>query len=179
MPSGQDAHAAARAAMRVAVLTLSDRGAAGEREDLSGEIIVEQMTTFGAEIIEKRILPDDEEALRAALIDLADLRGAEVIITTGGTGLGPRDVTPETTLAIIDRRIPGMEEAMRRAGAAHTPFAMLSRGVCGMRGKTIIINLPGSPKGVREGLEVVAPVLRHAVELAQSPAVADSAHTEI
>jgi len=162
--------------MRVAVITASDRSAAGEREDVSGAIIASQMSEMGAEVAEKKILPDEQASLRAALIELADERKIEVIFTTGGTGLGPRDVTPEATLAVIDRRLPGMEEAMRRAGMNATPYAMLSRGVCGMRGKTIIINLPGSPQAVREGLAVVLPVLRHAVELAQSPWVEDVTH---
>lgn len=161
---------------RVAVITLSDRSAAGEREDLSGSVIVEMATELGMNIVEKKILPDDHELLRAALIDFVDKKKVELIITTGGTGLGPRDVTPEATLAVIDRRIPGIEEAMRRAGSENTPYAMLSRGVCGMRGKTIIINLPGSPKGVRESLNAILPVLRHAVELAQSPRVDDLTH---
>jgi molybdenum cofactor synthesis domain-containing protein len=168
--------AGVRHLIRLAVITLSDRSAAGEREDLSSDAIVEQAGQIGAEIVDRRILPDDEEQLRAALIELADARHVELIVTTGGTGLGPRDVTPEATLAVIHRRIPGMEEAMRRAGSEKTPYAMLSRGVCGMRGHTIIINLPGSPKGVRESLEVIIPVLRHAVELAQSPWVEDGAH---
>jgi len=174
--SPQEVFLPGKTPMRVAVLTLSDRSAGGEREDLSGAAIVEQLTKLGAEIVEKKILPDERDLLKATLIDMADRQRAEVIITTGGTGLGPRDVTPEATLAVIDRRIPGMEEAMRGAGLASTPYAMLSRGVCGMRGRTIIINLPGSPKGVRECLGVVLPVLRHAVELAQSPVVPDSSH---
>lgn len=161
---------------RIAVFTLSDRSAAGEREDLSGAAIVEQLVKLGAEIVDKKILPDDREVLRAALMDVADHHRADVVITTGGTGLGPRDVTPEATLEVIDRRIHGMEEAMRRAGSEHTPYAMLSRAVCGMRRQTIIINLPGSPKGVRECLRVIMPVLLHAVELVRSPAVPDSSH---
>jgi molybdenum cofactor synthesis domain-containing protein len=165
-----------RTPVRVAVITASDRSAAGAREDLSGAIIAQHVVETGAEVVEQRILPDDREALRTALIELADERHVEVIITTGGTGLGPRDVTPEATLAVLDRRIPGMEETMRREGMKSTPYAMLSRGVCGMRGRTMIINLPGSPKGVRDGLAVILPVLRHAVEVAQSPAVDDRAH---
>lgn len=172
--SGNDAES--RHALRVAVLTLSDRCASGERKDLSGAIIVEQLLTIGADLVEKRILPDDQNLLCEALVALADLQQAELIITTGGTGLGPRDLTPEATLSVIHRRIPGMEEALRRLGAEATPYAMLSRGVCGMRGKTIIINLPGSPKGVQESLAVILPVLRHAVELAQSPWVQDATH---
>jgi molybdenum cofactor synthesis domain-containing protein len=162
--------------LRVAVITLSDRSAAGEREDLSGAVIVESVSKIGADVVEKKILPDEKNLLSEELIGLADQGGVDLIFTTGGTGLGPRDMTPEATLAVIDRRIPGMEEAMRRAGAESTPYAMLSRGVCGMRGKTIIINLPGSPKGVHESLKVILPVLRHAVELAQSPRVEDAAH---
>jgi len=168
--------ASGRAPLRVAVITLSDRSAAGEREDLSGAVIVELASKIGADVVEKKILPDEKKLLSEELIGLADQRGVDLIFTTGGTGLGPRDVTPEATLAVIDRRIPGMEEAMRRAGAENTPYAMLSRGVCGMRGKTIIINLPGSPKGVRESLNAILPVLRHAVELAQSSRVDDFTH---
>jgi len=168
--------ASARGPLRVAVITLSDRSAAGEREDLSGPVIVEAVSKTGADVVEKKTLPDEKNLLSEELIGLADQRGVDLIFTTGGTGLGPRDVTPEATIAVIDRRIPGMEEAMRRAGAENTPYAMLSRGVCGMRGKTIIINLPGSPKGVRESLNAILPVLRHAVELAQSPQVEDVTH---
>ncbi len=168
--------ASARGPVRVAVITLSDRSAAGEREDLSGAAIIESASKIGADVIEKKILPDEKNLLSEELIRLTDQLSVELIFTTGGTGLGPRDVTPEATIAVIDRRIPGMEEAMRRAGSENTPYAMLSRGVCGMRGKTIIINLPGSPKGVRESLNAILPVLRHAVELAQSPRVDDLTH---
>lgn len=174
MPLGNDA--SAQTPPCIAVITLSDRSAAGDRKDLSGSVIVELASALGMNIVDQKILPDEVDLLRAALIELADKKKVELIITTGGTGLGPRDVTPEATMAVIDRRIPGMEEAMRRAGSENTPYAMLSRAVCGMRGKTLIINLPGNPKGVRESLNVILPVLRHAVELAQSPRVDDHTH---
>lgn len=163
-------------ALRAAVLTISDRSAAGKREDLSGATIIEQLGEEGAQIVDRRILPDDRDLLRTALVELADRDQADVILTTGGTGLGPRDVTPETTLEVIDRRIPGIEEAMRRAGLAQTPYAMLSRAVCGMRRQTLIVNLPGGPQAVRECLSVILPVVRHAVAVARSPLVPDSSH---
>lgn len=153
--------------IRVAVLTASDRSARGEREDLSGRVILEMVSSLGFEVASYGVVPDEKALLKAELTRLADETGVEVVLTTGGTGVAPRDFTPEATLEVIDKEVPGMAEAMRSAGMQKTPFAMLSRAVCGIRGKTLIINLPGSPKAVRECLEVILPVIPHAVELLQ------------
>ena len=154
---------------RYAVITLSDRGAAGKRgTDASGAeacSLLEQGLDNG-HLLERVVLPDDRAAIERELVRLCDEEVTDLVVTTGGTGLSPRDVTPEATLAVIDRQIPGMAEAMRAAGLAFTPHAMLSRAVCGMRGQSIIVNLSGSPKAVREQLEVLLPVLPHAVQTA-------------
>lgn len=149
--------------IRAAVVTVSDSRIAGD--DLSGERLAELLTSIGAEIVERVIVTDDRDGLRDTLIGLAGRGGINLIITTGGTGFGPRDNTPEATLGAIEREAPGMAEAMRRETASKHPMAMLSRGVCGIRGGTLIVNLPGSPKGVEECFEVIRPVLRHAVNL--------------
>lgn len=151
--------------IRAVVLTVSDAGARGEREDKSGEVLVELLGELGAEIIARRILSDDLDPLAEALRKFADLPNVNLIITTGGTGLAPRDNTPEATLEVIEREAPGLAEAMRLQNLQNTPMAMLSRGVCGIRSGTLIINLPGSPKGVRESFAVIAPVLKHAIAL--------------
>ncbi|NPV30094.1 MAG: molybdopterin adenylyltransferase [Firmicutes bacterium] len=153
--------------MRVAILTASDRGSRGEREDRSAEVIREMVTSVGGEVAAYDVVPDEKEILTAKLIEFADKEKVDLILTTGGTGLSPRDVTPEATLAVIDRIIPGIPEAMRAAGLKQTPHAMLSRAVAGTRGQTLIINLPGSPRAVRENLEVVLPALPHALETLQ------------
>ncbi|HEX9871196.1 MAG TPA: MogA/MoaB family molybdenum cofactor biosynthesis protein [Candidatus Tectomicrobia bacterium] len=147
-----------------AVLTLSDKGSRGEREDLSGKILAEMLARIGGRIETYVVLPDDRQLIEDKLIYYADQYGVDVIATTGGTGVGPRDVTPDATRAVIDKDIPGMAEAMRLAGLQKTPFAMISRAVVGCRGKTLIINLPGSPKGVRENLEAILQAIPHAVE---------------
>lgn len=153
----------------IAVLTLSDKGAAGEREDLSGPVISEMVRGLG-EVVHEEILPDDKERIKERLRALAD-QGIQLILTTGGTGLSPRDVTPDATLEAADRLIPGMAEAMRAASLLKTPHAMLSRAVAAVLNNTLIINLPGSPKGARENLEVVLPALEHAVrKIAGDPA---------
>ncbi len=148
----------------VGILTISDKGSRGERQDKSGEVIREIMSSFGAHIANYGIIPDEKEVIMSKLVKWADGGKLDVIITTGGTGLTPRDVTPEATLAVVDRVVPGFAEAMRAASLKKTPMAMLSRAVVGTRGKCLIINLPGSPKAVRECLEVILPALPHAVE---------------
>ena len=151
----------------VGILTVSTLGAAGEREDTSGAAIREIVTTepLSAEVADQRIVPDDRAAIESVLRHWADDMHLHLILTTGGTGLSPTDVTPEATLAVTERNVPGLAEAMRQESLRATPFAMLSRAVVGCRGTTLIINLPGSPKGVRECLAVILPVLPHAVDL--------------
>lgn len=153
--------------IRYAVITLSDRGAAGQREDTAGPLVAERVEqTIDATCIARPILADDRKGIERTLIELCDDQICDLIITTGGTGLSPRDVTPEATRAIIDREVPGVAEAIRAGGLAHTPRAMLSRGICGQRGHSLIVNLSGSPKAVREQLDVLLPVLAHALETA-------------
>lgn len=149
----------------VAIITASDKGAKGEREDVSGQEIASIIAEIGGKVIDYRILPDDMEALASTMVELTDQIGAALVLTTGGTGFSPRDFTPEATLKVIERQVPGLPEAMRRESFAKTSRAMLSRAVAGIRGKSLIINLPGSPKGVRECLQVIMPVLPHAVEI--------------
>jgi len=162
--------------IRIAVITLSDRVAAGVREDESGALIHQMVASLDTRIISQQVLPDDLDQLKLTLQNLADHDHADLILTTGGTGLAARDVTPEATLAVIQRRVPGLEEAMRATGLTKTPYAMLSRAVAGVRGHTLIINLPGSPKAVRENLEVILPVLPHAVRLLRTDKIADAEH---
>jgi molybdenum cofactor synthesis domain-containing protein len=150
----------------IGVLTISDSGAKGAREDTSGENIRAMVTQLPEAAIEAgAIIPDERELIEATLREWSDEKRLNLILTTGGTGLAPRDVTPEATRAVIDREAPGIAEAMRAVSIQHTPFGMLSRGVVGARGRTLIINLPGSPKAVRECLEYILPVLPHAVNL--------------
>ncbi len=149
---------------RAGVLTLSDAGSRGERVDTSGPAIYRWLTEFGVEIAQTAILADDPEAIEAALREWV-AAGLDLILTTGGTGLGPRDHTPEATRRVIEREAPGIAELMRAAGLAHTPMAALSRGVAGIAGGTLIINLPGSEKAVRENLEALGPILEHALTL--------------
>lgn len=150
--------------MNVGVLTLSDKGSRGERVDTSGPAIGEMLAPLGATIRRTEVLPDDLESIAAVLADWADSGELDLIVTTGGTGLAPRDVTPEATLRVVERLAPGLAELMRAEGLRHTPMAALSRAVAGMRGRTLIVNLPGSEKGVRESLAVLLPLLPHAVE---------------
>jgi molybdopterin adenylyltransferase len=151
--------------MRAVVITVSDACARGEREDASGAALVELLTKLGAEIVESKILSDDIDPLTVALREYAERSEVDLIITTGGTGLGPRDNTPEATLRVIEREAPGIAEAIRTESLKTTPLAMLSRAICGVRSGTLIINFPGSPKAVRESFAVIAPVLRHALDL--------------
>lgn len=163
--------------IRVGVLTTSDLGAQGQREDVSGatikEIVAERL---GAEVVEYEIVPDEQEVIETMLVEWADVSGVDLILTTGGTGFSPRDVTPEATQAVIERPVPGLTEAMRNQGLQSTPHAMLSRAVAGIRGKTLIVNLPGSPKAVREGLEVILPAIPHAIEILRGDAGATNHH---
>jgi molybdopterin adenylyltransferase len=152
---------------RVGLLTCSDKGARGERPDTSAEAIKNLLPGEIYRLERYAIVPDEQEAIVSQLVDWCDREGLDLILTTGGTGLTPRDVAPESTLAVLERLIPGLAEAMRAASLAKTPHAMLSRGVAGVRGHTLIINLPGSPKAVRENLEVVLPALPHALEKIQ------------
>lgn len=149
---------------KAAILTMSDQGALGTRVDVSGEVLHQLVERIPAKVIVYAVLPDDLPQIESRLKHLADVEGIDLILTTGGTGVSPRDVTPDATLRVIEKEIPGMAEAMRREGYAKTPRAMISRGVVGFRGKTLIINLPGSPKGVRESFEVLLPVLSHVLE---------------
>jgi molybdopterin adenylyltransferase len=166
--------------MNAGILTLSDRSARGERADASGPVLREFVVTrFGAEVAAQAILPDDLAAIRALLIHWCDELKLDLILTTGGTGFAPRDVTPEATRAVIEREAPGLAEAMRAASLKVTPHAMLSRAVCGMRGRTLIINLPGSPKAARENLETLAPVLPHALELLRDDPDSEAHHRVI
>jgi len=150
--------------MKVGILTVSDKGARGEREDRSGPAVREMIETAGGEIARTRIVPDDREEIRAALIAWSD-EGLDLILTTGGTGFSARDWTPEATKSVIERETPGLPEAMRRAGAEKTPTAMLSRAAAGIRGSTLIVNLPGSEKAVRECLAAILPALPHGIDI--------------
>lgn len=146
----------------VAVLTLSDKGAKGEREDLSGPLVQDILRNIDAEVLHSEILPDEKELIKEKLVKYS--KEVDLIFTTGGTGLSPRDVTPDATLEVIDRQVPGIAEAMRAEGLKKTGRAMLSRAVAGVRGSSLIINLPGSPKAVKENLSVILNVLPHAIE---------------
>lgn len=163
--------------LRVAILTVSDRSSRGERPDASGPALVKACNESSWAVADTAITPDDQNAIRAKLIEWADSGKIDLILTTGGTGFAPRDVTPEATLSIIDRLAPGLAEAMRSASLRITPHAMLSRAVAGIRKSTVIVNLPGSPKAALENLATIAPVLPHAVELLQDSPSAEKGHT--
>ena len=152
-------------AVRVAVLTISDSGAKGERQDTSGDVIAEIADREGYRRVFREVVPDEKELIAAKLRDWCDGGQVDLVLTTGGTGLGPRDVTPEATAEVIDIAVPGITEAIRVETMKKTPFAMLSRSVAGVRSGTLVLNLPGSPKGVRECLEVAVPVLPHGLAM--------------
>jgi molybdopterin adenylyltransferase len=162
--------------IRFGILTLSDRSSRGERGDSSGPALVERIQAEGWSVVKQGILPDDESAIRKRLIDWTNGGELDVILTTGGTGVSPRDVTPEATRAVIERDVPGLAEAMRSASLKITPHAMLSRVVTGIRKRTLIINLPGSPKGALENLQIVLPVIPHAVQLLRDDPASESTH---
>ena len=149
---------------RVGILTVSDKGARGERVDTSGAAVRELLGGLDVQIERYEVVPDEQDVIAGRLRAWADEDRLDLIVTTGGTGLSPRDVTPEATLAVIERSVPGIAEAMRQAGLAQTPMAMLSRGVAGVRGRTLIVNLPGSERAVRQNLARLLPVLPHALE---------------
>ncbi|MBV6452495.1 MAG: Molybdopterin adenylyltransferase [Anaerolineales bacterium] len=162
--------------IRVGILTLSDRSARGERADESGPALARRIETEGWSALRQLTLPDDESAIRETLAQWADAGDLDLILTTGGSGFSPRDVTPEATRAVIEREAPGIAEAMRAASLKITPHAMLSRSVAGIRKRTLIINLPGSPKGAIENLEAVLPVLPHAVQLLRDDPASEKSH---
>ena len=162
--------------IRFGILTLSDRSARGERQDESGPALARRIQTEGWSVTKQAILPDDELQIRSALRDWVDSGDVDVILTTGGSGFAPRDVTPEATRAVIEREAPGLAEAMRSASLKITPHAMLSRVVAGMRGRTLIVNLPGSPKGAVENLQVIVPVIPHAIQLLRDDPESEKTH---
>ncbi len=155
---------------RAGIITASDKGSAGEREDLSGPAIEEMIVPAGYVVVSRKVLSDDEETLYQEMVRLADEEQVDVIFTTGGTGLSPRDNTPEATMRAATKNVPGIAEAIRAYSLSITPRAMLSRAVSVMRGKTLIINLPGSPKAVRESLEYILPTLQHGIEIMKGEA---------
>jgi len=162
--------------LRIGILTVSDRSSQGIRPDASGPALQDAVVALGWKVLKRDIIPDELVILKKTLTEWADSDRLDVILTTGGTGFAPRDITPEATLAIITCLAPGLAEAMRAASLKITPHAMLSRAVTGIRGSTLIVNLPGSPKAALENLEVIVPVLPHAAQLLQQNADAENGH---
>jgi molybdopterin adenylyltransferase len=167
------------AAIRAAILTVSDRSARGERADASGPALEALVRDQGWDVVKTGLVADDQAAIQKLLAEWADQGDVDLLLTTGGTGFAPRDVTPEATLAVIDRQAPGLAEAMRQESLKVTAHAMLSRAVAGIRGQTLIINLPGSPKAAVENMNVILPALPHAVALLQSSPSAEAGHAAI
>jgi len=162
--------------IRFAILTVSDRSARGEREDASGPALKKVVEEYGGKIVHYEIVADEQIAIEKILKDWCDTDAMDVILTTGGTGCAPRDVTPEATAAVIERPVPGIAEAIRSASLQITPHAMLSRGIAGIRKRVLVINLPGSPKGAVQSFEIALPVLPHAVQLLREDSAAEQSH---
>ncbi len=156
--------------LNLGILTVSDKGSRGQRDDESGKVISDTLSRLDSRVVEYEVVPDEVKVIADKLVAWADGGSVDIIVTTGGTGLGPRDVTPEATLAVVDKVVPGFGEAMRAKTLEVTPLAMLSRATAGVRKRCLIINLPGSPKAVRECLEVILPAIRHAVEVVRGEA---------
>lgn len=165
--------------IRCGILTVSDRSARGQRPDETGPLLMDLIRDQGWSVAEAAIVPDDLSRIQEMLVAWADESRLDLILTNGGTGFSPRDVTPEATGGAVDRRAPGLAEAMRAASLQVTPHAMLSRAVAGIRDKTLIVNLPGSPKAARENLDVILPVIPHAVELLREDPAAERGHTKL
>ncbi|RCK75488.1 MAG: Molybdenum cofactor biosynthesis protein MoaB [Anaerolineae bacterium] len=163
--------------IRFAILTISDRSARGEREDASGPALKQAVEQYGGKVFLQKIVADEQRAIEEILRDWCDTDAVDVILTTGGTGCAPRDVTPEATAAVIERPVPGIAEAIRSASLKITPHAMLSRGIAGIRKRVLVINLPGSPKGAVQSFEIALPVIPHAVQLLRENAAAELGHT--
>jgi molybdopterin adenylyltransferase len=151
--------------MRVSIVTISDSVSSGQREDLSGKALAERCVVLGWEVISKSVVPDDEALIRTQLLALAESAKVDAVLTTGGTGLGPRDVTPEATAAVVTRQVPGLAELMRQTGLQKTRNAALSRAIAGVRGACLVINLPGSPRGATESFDAIAELLPHAMSV--------------
>jgi len=163
--------------LRVGILTISDRSSQGIRPDASGPALQEVVIEQGWQVLDVDTVPDDSLIIKKTLTEWADSERLDVILTTGGTGFTPRDITPEATLAVVERLVPGLAEAMRAASMKITPYAMLSRAVAGIRGSTLIVNLPGSPKAAIENLDVILPVFSHAVQLMHQSANGEIGHS--
>jgi molybdopterin adenylyltransferase len=164
--------------IRVGVITVSDRAHQGTRADQSGPELITEISRYGWQVVRQIILPDEFDQLVNVLTEWADRGDMDIILTTGGTGFSPRDITPEATQAVIQRPTPGLAEAMRSASLSITPHAMLSRATAGIRAQTLIVNLPGSPKGAVENLAVLAPALPHAVQLLRADPAAEAGHRQ-